>query len=411
MKKLIIAIMALTTMGLNAFAEDGISVPSVSVPQGGTAMLEVNLTTETTAMTAFQFNVSLPDGLTVATKSNGSLTYEKGERLVEEEGFTLGMSEKDGAYTVLGYYTMTQPIPGTDGSIVRIALSADPSLTVGTELQGQLTGIVLVEPNETNHKPEAVNFTITIAENRVVLDESSTSLPEEAQNVNVRVNRTINAEEWSTIVLPFAMTSEQVKEAFGNDVQLGDFISWSSNEDVDGNIVAISVGFGKVETIDANHPYIIKTSSPITEFDVDDVNIVVEKEPSVQVGTKKAERGYFIGTYVAQTKVPAQTLFLNDNKFWYSIGKTKMKAFRAYFDFYDVLSEVENISAQQNVKMIFNDYNTTGIITIDTSKLATDESIYDLQGRRISEASEYSSWPSTLKNGIYIKHGKKVVIK
>ena len=39
----------------------------------------------------------------------------------------------------------------------------------------------------------------------------------------VRVKRTINANEWSTICLPFAITAEQVKGVFGDDVQLGDF--------------------------------------------------------------------------------------------------------------------------------------------------------------------------------------------
>lgn len=55
-------------------------------------------------------------------------------------------------------------------------------------------------------------------------------MPEAAEGVNVRVKRTIKANEWSTLVLPFAMTAEQVKSAFGNDVQLADFTGVETEE-------------------------------------------------------------------------------------------------------------------------------------------------------------------------------------
>ena len=34
-------------------------------------------------------------------------------------------------------------------------------------------------------------------------------------------------------------------------------------------------------------------------------------------------------------------MFLSGSQFWYSAGLTQMKAYRAYFDFYDVLYAVE----------------------------------------------------------------------
>ena len=172
--------------------------------------------------------------------------------------------------------------------------------------------------------------------------------------------------------------------------------SWSSEEDGEGDIVAINVGFTDVTAIEANHPYIIKTSSAIVSFDVDGVDIDPEDEPSVQVGKKKAEKGFMTGTYVANTTVPENNVFLYDGKFWYSKGNTKMKAFRAYFEFYDVLASVESSAP------VFISFGgeTTGIENIQ--RTAGDDRYYNLNGQHVEN----------LKKGqIYIKNNKKVVVK
>ena len=88
-----------------------------------------------------------------------------------------------------------------------------------------------------------------------------------------------------------------------------------------------------------------------------------------------------MGTYVANTTVPENNLFLSQNLFWYSVGQTKMKAFRAYFELADVLAEVENASAR--IAMSFND-DTTGISTMQDSDNRMHGEVYDLQGRRVA---------------------------
>ena len=98
-----------------------------------------------------------------------------------------------------------------------------------------------------------MEFTITIGEPvelRTVLDELSTEAPEAATGIDVRVRRTIKANEWSTLCLPFAMTAEQVTAAFGNEVKVGDFTGCTVDDET-GNI---TVNFTEVTSIEANHP-------------------------------------------------------------------------------------------------------------------------------------------------------------
>ena len=245
-----------------------------------------------------------------------------------------------------------------------------------------------------------ITFKVNVVERHtVILDELATVVPTAVQNVDVTVKRTIKANEWSTICLPFAMTAEQVKTAFGDDVKLNDFEGIET--DYEGkNIVGIQVKFNTATAIEENHPYLIKVSSLINEFSVNNVSINPVTKPTVDKDELYFKGVYFynsfVGTYVAETIVPKNNLFLSNNKFWYSTGSTQMKAFRGYFDFMDILSDVENAST----RIGFNFDETTGIKEVHGN--ANVEGTYDLQGRKVEEPTN---------KGLYIVNGHKVVIK
>ena len=228
-----------------------------------------------------------------------------------------------------------------------------------------------------------------------MLDENATVPPSAADDVNVLVKRTIKAGEWSTICLPFAMTEAQVKEVFGNDVQLLDFDDY---EVLDGGN-SINVRFNAINSIEANHPCVIKVTEPVSEFTVDGVDVAPEEEPMINKGSKRKPHA-IIGNYVAGTLIENGCLFLSGNEFWYSVGKTKIKALRAYFNFDDLLPEFEDNYAESRMHFVINS-ETDGIN--DVNAKAATEALYDLLGRKVADAKQ--------KKGIYVKQGKKVVVK
>ena len=232
----------------------------------------------------------------------------------------------------------------------------------------------------------------------IALDENSTIVPEAATDVDVCVRRTIKANEWSTICLPFTATGEQVKQAWGEDVQLASFTGWESEEDADGAIVAINVMFSSAsadEGIAANTPMLIKVSRATETATFDGVSIEPEEAPVVQVGRKASERGYFYGTY-AMTTVPEENLFLSGNKFWYSTGATSIKGYRGYFELRDVLDAYYD-GSEVKVNVIIDD-EATGIRTIDHSSLTIDH-YYNLAGQRVGRNYK----------GVVVTKGKKFV--
>lgn len=277
-----------------------------------------------------------------------------------------------------------------DGIVASIELSVPADIAIGTY------PISITNARINGADIDGTTFNVTVTD-YITLDENSTVAPEAAEAVNVRVLRTINANSWSTICLPFEMTEAQTKEAFGSDVQLADFTGYETEEDDDENIVGITVNFEPVTAIEANHPYIIKVSSPVTEFSVEGVDIAPEEEPTkAAVKRTKKQWSEMIGTYVAGTTIEEQMLFINGGKFWYSTGLTKMKAYRAYFDFYDVLTEVEEAS----VKVLFDiDDDETAIDEIINRK-SSNSKCFDLSGRKVVEPQQH---------GVYIINGKKTL--
>ena len=240
--------------------------------------------------------------------------------------------------------------------------------------------------------------------NSIVLDENSTDAPNEASDVDVLVKRSLNAGEWSTICLPFAMTTGQMKEAFGEGVQVKDFTGY----EVTGES-SISVKFRNVTSMEACHPYIIKVEEAVTEFTVDGVDIVVSDDPRVSYGMgsgNKRKLSDFVGTLVADfnfyenaTNTP---LFLSGGQFWYASEQTQtMKAFRAYFDFDDDFAD----EATSRISMEFVDNEQVGVDSaiMNNEQCTMNNEVYDLQGRKVEN--------SQLQVGLYIKNGKKIIIK
>lgn len=402
MKRKLLLFTATLLYLLNAIAQNAVVVPNVAVPQGKTGVISVQLNNDK-EYTAFTLKLNLPAGISVVADSE-----TKGARMANSH--SLSVSGTTGTVGVGCLSSANALFSGTSGELFTITVAADAGLDVGDVLNASVTE-ARFSTTSGDELLADVNFTITIADPRIVLDENSTTAPEDADGVNVLVRRTINANEWSTICLPFAMSAAQVEAAFGADVELADFDGIESTLEGD-YATDIMVKFVDATTIEANHPYLIKVSSAISEFTVDGVDIVLVEKPSVdkdELITRSGKPKYpyhyiynsFVGTYVANTDVPNLCLFLSGNKFWYSTGLTKMKAFRGYFDFYDVLAEADNQPASSKIRFNIGGGTTAieGCITV-----SAEEGIWHtLDGRSLS------SKPAT--KGVYIVNRKKVLIK
>jgi len=369
----------------------------------------------TAEIRGFQFDLYLPEGMSVVkdgiNRIQGFLTNA---RKPVGDQHTLTLSEQpDGAIRFLCASQYDETFTGTDGEIATLLVD----VSSGMELDDYPVLLKKMKLSETDinnyYETELLETTVTVTEaldTRTLLSEESTT-PVSASDgaVDVRVQRTIKAGEWSTICLPFAMTEAQVTTAFGDDVALGDFTGYDVTKE-NNVIVGITINFDAATAIEANHPYVIKVTDDVDEFTVDGVTIAPADNPRVEydngkTGKQREVFGTFVGTYVADydfyNEAKKYPLFLSKNKFYYATENTKhMKAFRAFFDFEDFLPEAAG-GASARVTMSFGD-ETTGVGTRLNAQGTMHSDVYDLQGRKVTKP---------VKKGVYVRDGRKVVVK
>lgn len=403
MKKKIFLMITLLVGIVSAQATNDVVVGDVTIPQGGSGVVNIELNNNDDEFTAYQFRLILPEGLNFVADKKGNPSFVAGDRYDDHSisSSTLGV------FSCIS--TTLAPISGTSGSLLSVDVTASADVAVGTKLNVTL-GEIECTTSGTSPKAvkfEDVTFTVIIgdpADTHVVLDETSTTAPAASGGpVDIQVKRTIKANEWSTLVLPFDMTEAQLKEALGSDVKLAEFEDYEAEYTGD-DVTSLTVNFVATNLSDgfyANYPYLVKTSKDITEFfvtatiDPDEEDAVAEFTNG-KTGPKKEVYGKLIGTYHAGDAIFADGLFLSGNKFWYSTGATIIKAFRAYFEFIEVLSGV----AEAKVRfMVDEDAAAIEGITPDMENGVW----YTLDGRQLNG--------KPTEKGVYIVDGKKVLIK
>lgn len=400
MKRVILILSAAICSLLNVRATDNLVVPNLTISQGGEGLIDIQLNNELPYVT-FAFTLNLPEGINYVDMEVNE------ERFSPQAGqyATIKEPSDDGRTIGLGSLAITEnSFAGNSGTLVTVKITADESLEMGTVLNATITGIKFSTNNE-EESLEDVAFTITIGEpddGRLKFYETSSSLPvyTAGEKSNVTMSRSIKANEWSTIVLPFQLTKAKAEAVFGSDVQLAEFDGFSTTYEDEDNPVpsAIAIKFTPYELkatkpMKGGVPYLIKTSKDIETIEADDVTLFTSVN-DVNKTDEYDTNGKFTGTLTKST-VPADGLFLNGNKFYYSTGKTSIKAFRGWFELGAVLDKETDFS----VKMFIGDIETriAGMSIVDAQG-----SIYDLSGRKVVKPTQ---------RGVYLVNGKKVMMR
>ena len=386
---------------------DNLRVADVTLPQNTSAAVEIELVNPNASYVSCTFSMQLPDG--VLPKLDGSdPAVAKAERLGSknpQSGY-----DAEGNIVKLAVLTDGTPFAGTSGVLFSTQIVPDGELPVGTQLTAKLFDITFVTSTLEKEIFDDVTFTITIGEpddGRIHFNENATQLPAytAGEKGDVTLARTIKAGQWSTIVLPFNLTKANATAVFGSNVEFAKFAGFEVDYgDDEENVtpLGITVNFTSYSipargNLAGGTPVLIKTSTDIAEIKLDDVTLT-EGVKDVEEADEYGTPGVFTASLV-KTTVPADGLFLADNKFWYSTGKTAIKAFRGWFELGAVLDKETDFG----VKMAFViDGIETVIDGMEDVERKQDEAVYDLSGRHMAKPHG---------KGVYIVGGRKVAVK
>ena len=407
-KKIFLAACAWLLCLGHAMADDQLIINNVTIPKGGIAELSVGFSfTSTTDKVGFSYTITLPEGISFVKDGEGDPMYVKDATSLSKMNITVAGGNNFAATP----RNETATIEGTDGTLLTLMLEADASLDVGNSFTVYVTNAKFQQHvGGTTSDIDLADFTFTATigeeENYVTLNENSPIAPTQTAEGLVKVKRTITAGQWNTICLPIALTPTDLTSIFGTGYELAEWTGYTTEKDGD-DVTSISVEFSNVTgNLKRNTPYIIKSVNNVSEFTVTK-EIRPNNTPEKEVDDDDDNFiGVFKGTYVANTIVPENSLFLNGDKFWYSTGATKMKAYRAYFTFKDVLASVASSGARVMMNISDGNGNTTRIV--DTRiEPAMSERVYSVSGQYMGESDQMDQLPK----GVYIVKGKKVIMK
>lgn len=242
----------------------------------------------------------------------------------------------------------------------------------------------------------AIQIIVTILiPKEYTLDETKTkNVIEDCAYANVTLQRTLEASHWNSFCVPFALDKDQVTQYFGEGTQLRTYEGRCEN-----NIVY----FATVDNIEAGKPYIMKPGNAVvTNPTFEGVSMVAtgldENGNPQAVGATSTVQMKGIYNHVTLVQDKTNIYIGAGNKFYYPADAEacQMNGLRAYF----IVPEGTDIK-----KLRANlDGATTSLGEIfDTEESNTP--VYNLQGQCVGNSL------STLKSGIYVQNGKKVVVK
>ncbi len=217
-------------------------------------------------------------------------------------------------------------------------------------------------------------------------------------NTTVTLRRSVVADTWNTLCLPFNMTAEQLAEVFGEGAKVagltgeeGDVLQFTS----------ITTG------VEAGKPYLLWPTKAFTADEpavIEGVNVstTAAKAEAVDDGSELN----FVGIYEPAAPSKYDLFVAAGNKLMNNAAGTELKGMRAYFK--DVREHLpvgdDDIDNPGDVlsKWFSVDGDFTGIVLTDGT-VETIQSVYTIDGKAIA--------PAQMNKGVYVVNGKKVVIK
>ena len=236
----------------------------------------------------------------------------------------------------------------------------------------------------------------------------------------ITLNRTLKANQWNTLTLPFYMTEDEVKTAFGDGTQ----IIILNKAETAGSVANLQFVYHEIQNILAGYPYLIKPKAmdaieTIETITVSGKHLDTATSPiSINCGnyTAKGTPGYSTADVPNKTgysiNYKAGDIFLSDGngKLYVSQGSSYGKGYRSYIE-----KNNDGTAAAKSITMSMTgvddgDQGTT--TSISFTELAPEaiqairaNGVYNLNGQKVANTTD------GLPKGIYIVNGQKTIVK
>lgn len=258
-----------------------------------------------------------------------------------------------------------------------------------------------------------------------ILSNRMNAVDHSSNAIDVYVHRKLTKGSWTTLCLPFAVTVENLKtdDALGTDCIISEF----KNVDLKLNRVNFLTIKDDVKSLKAGYPYLVYYNGDSKDyfkamgvtFDYTKTDRQTELTKLDKRKSEKKNDGYYYAALLEPTAAGAATESLGNGCMVYVaspdasgtqyLKKLKdggsIKGFRAYL--YYPSTGVQSAAKGNRYICIddFADGGTTGMATVTVDGKAVGGDIYNLQGINMGADASH------LKAGIYVRNGKKFVVR
>lgn len=300
------------------------------------------------------------------------------------------------------YAGSTTTISTTKGRIVRIEMLGCGHLDIvnsdkGTFDKGKSDAVWTGSEKSVNFQTNSGTTTPTVSTFRVYVEYPNVKTFEynenKANNIeaweisDITLNRTLVADKWNTLCVPFAISEEEIKANFGEGTLV------EKLDAVNGN----TVNFADATSIEAGVPYLIKPTVAGTTYTFNGKDVIADA-PKTEGNADVTFQGIYSPTDITNGGTVKAAGVTEDGKVLFVNADSKTKAFRCFF----TLNDNATISPAM-LKISIKGVETAINSIVMGNNNAADNAIYNLQGQRVNGNS--------LTKGIYIKNGKKFAVK
>jgi len=219
----------------------------------------------------------------------------------------------------------------------------------------------------------------------ITLDEQAESyeapvVTDTSIGATVHLKRTFSLNMWNSFSVPFAIDAAQLQAAFGDDVKLARFDSST----------ATTINFVTSTAVEAGKTYLVYPTKEQLDggyYEFTGVTAFSGAPEQTQTTYCTSHPSY------CKTTAPTGAYVIRKNVVYHLVSDMTMKGFRAYM--------TEADAAAGKITRWTLD-GTTAITPVTAAQAEADAPVYNLAGQRVGDGAQ---------KGVYIKNGKKIIIK
>lgn len=384
--------------------KETLSVEDIETRSGSAAEMAINLTNESEDLTAFQFDLILPDGISLSVNDKGKYVVYKTSRY-EDDSQTLNVSKLEGsenAYRFVCFSMSNGVITGKSGAILNAVLAIGESVNEGS-YEAKIKNIIVTKTDGAQLKLNDAKFNIVVS--NVILGDANGD-----GNVNVTdIVEIVNYIMEKPSDRFVAAAADLNGDGYINVTDIVKVVSiiMSANTNAPKRVSAMEMIDNEQLTLDVN--------DRVYSLHLDNEAQYVASQFEIRLGDGQTLEGVLLNgersdghqvTYTQTGNNLYKVVVFSTENHPFNCNNGELLSFKVSGNGNVEVSNILFVTSGETEKLFPSLY--AGMTGIDVIKTADTMDVYSIDGRLVRRQVTNTN---SLEKGMYIINGKKTIVK